>query len=117
MDGYKSLVPEFDSLYDEVQISYEARAYGVSTYEMRKRNQDADTCYGLSDTSQLFSCMEAKKWGLSERVYREREANATTCAPLDDEIKILDNIPKKQRRDHPFFIRAETCKRNVMLRP
>jgi hypothetical protein len=43
--SYKRLVPEYDPVYQEVEISYSARRYGVTTSEMRRREIDAEGCY------------------------------------------------------------------------
>jgi hypothetical protein len=117
---YRTLVPENDPTYDEVRISYEARSYGVTTSEMRQREEDAEQCYKLAPagTSQFLMCYEARMWGLSERVYRERQQKVSrACVLRDDEGKIIDAIPRRDRKDHPIWIRMESCVRNIMLHP
>ena len=44
-DSYRKLVPEYDPVYQEVEISYDARFHGVTTSEMRQRQNDAEQCY------------------------------------------------------------------------
>jgi hypothetical protein len=117
---YRTLVPENDPTYDEVRISYEARRYGVRTAEMRLREEDAEQCYKLRapGTSQFLTCYEARMWGLSDRVYQERQEKASrSCRLSDDEAKIVDAIPRRDRKDHPIWIRMESCVRGIMLHP
>jgi hypothetical protein len=59
-----------------------------------------------------FDCSQALLWGLSERVFRQRWENAQRCL-FDDREKVF-TLPKKDRRDHPLFIKWETCIRNIM---
>jgi hypothetical protein len=42
--SYTKLVPEYDPVYQEVEISYSARRHGVTTSEMRRREIDAEEC-------------------------------------------------------------------------
>jgi hypothetical protein len=107
--SYTKLVPEYDPVYQEVEISYSARRHGVTTSEMRRREIDAEECYKRKDS---FDCSQALLWGLSERVFRQRWENAQRCL-FDDREKVF-TLPKKDRRDHPLFIKWETCIRNIM---
>jgi hypothetical protein len=116
-DNYKKLAPEYDPVYQEVQSSYDARHYGVTTSEMRERERDAQGCFMRKDMNgwARWNCAEALRWGLSEGVYRERSGKKQECR-LDDDFKLLLAMPKKERRDHPLWVKWETCERNTMLR-
>ena len=114
---YKTLIPESDPVYEEIEISYEARQYGITTAEMRHRIQDTERCYNPNDMSRWLACNEAIRWGLSERVYEQRSQRTMQCALRDDESKVVDGIPKRIRRDHPIWIRMESCVRRIMLSP
>jgi hypothetical protein len=108
--SYEKLIPEYDPVYQEVQISYDARAFGVTTSEMRQRENDREGCERKHAT---YGC-QAILWGLSERVFGERVKKAQLCW-IDDDRKVLQAMPKKERRDHPLWIKRETCIRNIML--
>jgi hypothetical protein len=41
---YSKFVPEYDPVYQEVEIAYRARSYGVTTSEMRRREIAAQAC-------------------------------------------------------------------------
>ena len=43
-DNYTGLVPEIDAVYAEVEIARDARRYGITTSEMRQREQDEKSC-------------------------------------------------------------------------
>jgi hypothetical protein len=109
---YKTLVPETDPTYAEIEVSYRARRFGITTSEMRQRDKDAEQC---SLRERVGHCAESIRWGLSERVYRQRLFKSVTCLLNDEQMNILDLVPAKQVRDHPLIIENETCFRNVML--
>jgi hypothetical protein len=111
IDGrYSKFVPEYDPVYQEVEIAYRARSYGVTTSEMRRREIAAQAC----KKDEFDDCGEPILWGLSERLYRERSNKARGCW-LDEETSILQTLPKKGRRDHPLWIKREACIHNIML--
>jgi hypothetical protein len=114
VNNWTRLVPEYDPVYQEITTSYDARKYGVTTLEMRKRDSDAEGC-SKRKGAEYFSCAEAVRWGLSERVYVEREKQAEASCWHDEDHKFLLTIPTKERRDHPMWIKRETCVRNIML--
>jgi hypothetical protein len=114
LDDYTKLVPEIDPVYAEVEIARDARRYGITTSEMRQREQDAKSC----DRSRYATCSEAIRWGLSERVYVERKAKVdAACELSDEEGGKVDKTPFKLRSDLPSTIRLETCQRRIMLDP
>jgi hypothetical protein len=115
VNDWRMLVPEYDPVYQEITTSYDARSYGVTTLEMRKRESDAEGCSTRKDTKDYLTCREAIRWGLSERVYVERDKEARAVCRRDEDLKFLRTIPAKERLDHPVFIKRETCIRNVML--
>jgi hypothetical protein len=109
-----SLVPATDPVYEEVMIGFQARRYGITTSEVRRREKDVeDRC--LFDSTYI-TCGEAIRWGLSEPVYIEQETKANNfCLFSDGEQTILNATPTKLRPDLAFYIRKETCVRNMML--
>jgi hypothetical protein len=114
VNDWKRLVSEIDPLYQEIITSYDARRYGVTTLEMRKRDNDAEQLCSKRGV-QDFRCGEALRWGLSERVYLERDKQGRTICWHDEDQKLLLSIPTRERRDHPVLINRETCIRNMML--
>jgi hypothetical protein len=113
--SYRQLIPERDAVHQEIEISYDARRYGVTTSEMRRREIDAEQECDKRKGSDWYYCREALRWGLSQRVYREREEKARGCSLDDEDKKLLQAMPMKERRDHPLLIKRETCIRNIML--
>jgi hypothetical protein len=111
-NNWKRLVPEFDPLFQEVLTSYSARERGVTTSEMRQRAKDAEVCF---NSPAALHCIDAIRWGLTERVYLERNKRARAACWRDEDEKLLLTIPKKERKDHPLWIKRETCTRNIML--
>ena len=115
IDDYAKLVPEKDAVFQEIQIAYDARRYGLTTFEMRQRDLDAEGCWKIGRaTAEVTTCQEAIRWGLSERLYRERSAKAN-CEVGKAELRILEALPRDQWRDHPITVRHENCERSIML--
>lgn len=115
VNNWTRLVPEYDPVYQEISTSYDARNYGVTTVEMRKRENDVEQSCRKREGAGYFHCAEALRWGLSERVYLEREKQARASCWRDEDRKLLRDVPKKERRDHPVWIKRETCTRDLML--
>ena len=115
-DNIQTLVPGSDPTFDEVMISYRARAYSVDTAEMRRRDKNAEKCFVQfpNDLRHLI-CSEALAWGLSERVYNERNAKRSQCKLLDGEEDALKLVKQKEIWDHPLFLKREACIRRIML--
>jgi hypothetical protein len=114
VNNWTTLVPEYDPVYQEIETSYDARKYGVTTLEMRRRDNDAEQrCYDRS-IGNPYTCVEALRWGLSERVYLERDKQARSCW-RDEDVKLLITISARERRDHPVWIKREACIRATML--
>jgi hypothetical protein len=112
VNNWKRLIPESDPVWQEVQISYDARAHGTTTSEMRQRKKEAEVCYNYK-ADRALACIDAIEWGLTERVYIERNKQAQVC--FHDENQKLLRIPLKERRDHPVWIQREDCIRKIML--
>jgi hypothetical protein len=115
------IAPTVDPTYQEIEISYYARRYGVTTSEMRKRLQDMNSCMKLHFPNNS-NCIGPAVWGLSQRVHDERQKKVKTeCwyqehkMESDKDVETLFAIPRKARRDHPITIQRETCERNIML--
>ena len=113
VDDWTKLVPEYDPVHQEVEISYEARSHGVTMFEMRRRQLATEACH-KREGPRWSDCREALRWDLSEPEYRERSKRTSQCW-VDDDATILRSIPIRERRDHPLWIKKETCIRNVML--
>ena len=112
-DDWTTLVPEYDPVYQEIEISYEARSRGVTMFEMRRRELDAEVCH-KREGSDWSDCREALLWDLSEPKYRERSKQTSQCW-VDEDTMILQAIPVRERRDHPLWMKKEACIRKVML--
>jgi hypothetical protein len=117
----KRVVPAVDPTHQEIEMSFQARHYGVTTSEMRQRHQDMNNCEKLASPDNL-RCLGPAAWGLSVRVYEEREKKVKKeCwfqenkMESDKDVEALFAIPRKARPDHPITIRRETCERNIML--
>lgn len=117
---YKKLVPETDPVYAEIETARDARQYGITTSEMRQREQDTKSCdrFISTDISRWNLCTEAVRWGLSERVYRERQAkllDGGVCKISEEERETWEKTPRRLRSALPLVVRFETCKRDIML--
>src|SRR4029077_13875885 len=55
-----------------------------------------------SHHAQALDCIAAIEWGLTERVWH------------DEDVKLLQTIPLKERRDHLVWIEREACIRKIM---
>ena len=113
-DGIYKLVPKSDPLWDEIQTSYSARRYGISTDEYRRRDASANKC-ALED---YVFCTEAAKWGLSVDVYRSRDqVRSERCKFSDADMKLLQTIDKAGEpwRESAIIIKFEDCARAVMI--
>ena len=115
-DDYANLVPATDPVFQEIQIAYDARRYGVTALEMRQREQDAETCF-RRPSSEILTCQWAINWGLSERVYRERSAKTTACELGDEDSRVLLALLRGQHHDHPLVLKHEACVRKIMAGP
>jgi hypothetical protein len=114
-DDIKSIVPIRDAAFDDKEISYAAREYGISAAEMRSRMAMADTSCTHQRWYDRWDC--AIKWGLNEKLYSERGSQAADCSyPLGGEITTeLAKIKWSERRDHPLWLKYESCRRDIML--
>ena len=115
-EQYKKIIPEYDPVYEETEIAREARGYGLTTVEMRKRKQEAEnTCNGMSDWERSHDCHMAIRWGLSVGVYRERFQKTDVCYLSREERASLWLVPKRIRSENPLILREEDCIRDIML--
>jgi hypothetical protein len=110
----KNLVPTLDPTFDEIETSYDARKYGTNTAEMRIRERDRDSCE-VNGHANWFFCMLAAEWGLSNAVWEHRSKNTSQCELSDEEKRTLKLVKRKERRDHPLYLKHEACERNIML--
>jgi hypothetical protein len=116
----EKFIPVVDPVYQEIETSSQARRYGVTTLEMRKRLEDMRGC--IKAVPYNYNCIGSTVWGLSERIYIERERKVKSECWAEEhrlesekDVATLFAVPRKARRDHPITIRRETCKRNIML--
>jgi hypothetical protein len=120
---YEKLVSELDPTYEEIQVTLEARRYGVTTSEMRARKAEAERCpHELQkDGSISFDCDDAIKWGLSLDVYLRRVKETKKCWFSEnqywsnEERDTYNKTPQKSRNDLPFVLQREACIRNIMF--
>jgi hypothetical protein len=117
-----ALVPEQDPVYAEIVVASEARANGVTTSEMRRRDKAAEENCRNRDVDSYMVCWSALRWGLSEQDYVVRNAKSKRECWSDDKHRFgeaeqttIDKTPQKLKTELPFWIRRETCVRNVML--
>ena len=114
----ESLIPEKDPIFDEVTTNYDARKYGVSKVEMRRRQAEANSKCKLEtveDGRRHYSCEQAIYWGLSEGVYERRSKNRADSCPLSEaEKSLVDLVPARLRKDHAIWIKVEDCFRKAM---
>jgi hypothetical protein len=122
--NYRTLVPEYDPTFAEIEIAREARKYGITTFEMRKRQADAKMkrCDSSAAYQKSPDCEYSIYWGLSERVYHERNDKAQKECWFtnkqeysDNEDATLKRTPRKLRDNLPFVVRLESCQRTIML--
>jgi hypothetical protein len=113
-DSIYKIIPEHDPIFDEVVIATRAQKYGITSSEMRRRDENAKKC---SDNR----CREAIYWGLREQVYATRYAESKKQCWFSEKERFDEEKTKmfwrtltKKRLDLSFFIRFEDCTRNVM---
>jgi hypothetical protein len=119
-DEIYRLVPETDPTYDEIENAYEARRYGISVGEMRRRKsmvkQKCDPLFsGWDNRVRHARCEEAIYWGLDMATYeRVTKKGFPECESSENEVKIYSATDIKKRRDLPFYIKQEVCIRDGM---
>jgi hypothetical protein len=116
----EQIVPIRDPVWEEEGVSVDARKYGLTTTEMRKRDQRTKTCEKL-DRQMEGACKEAIKWGLSKETYEERDAKVKSQCWFDDKNRFspndelaFKNTPANERINQPFYLAWEKCVRGVM---
>lgn len=113
-DTYTKLIPLQDPLYQEMQISKDARTYAVTTDEMRRREAETDKCYNKGD--EWLTCLEAINLGLSTQVHHERISKADdVCEATEPELRVVSSLSQMELAQHPFPLKLEACKRKIML--
>lgn len=120
-DEIKKLVPETDPTYDEIDNAYDARKYGVSAEEIRRRKSIAkQKCKPLFSDNPgalglVMDCELAIYWGLDTASYQRAAKNGfPECSLSEDELKIYNATSIRKRRDLPSYIKLETCIRDGM---
>jgi hypothetical protein len=130
-DTYKTIIPERDPVYDELEASRQARQFGLSTDEYRRRDAEVDKCMSERISRSLTSNLQAKDkaygcqaiyWGLNEQVWSERTAKVQKFCRFSpaqvyssEELATLNKTPEKQRWELPFVQRVVSCQRTIML--
>jgi hypothetical protein len=109
-----NLVPATDAVFDEILVAHEARAYGVSTEEMRQRQKYADdNCARAAD---INSCEQPILWGLSNEVFTERSTDADAHCKMSDAGSLkVSELPVAMRWDSPVMVQHFNCMRGIML--
>jgi hypothetical protein len=116
----KGLVPETDPTYDEIDNAYDARRYGITAPELRRRKsmakQKCEPLYsGWESRTHRYACEQAIYWGLDIASYeRATKKGFPECVASDDDLKIYRATDVKKRRDLPFYIKQEACIREGM---
>jgi hypothetical protein len=117
----EKIVPEWDPVFDENGTSVRAGIYGITTAEMRQREQNAKTCSNVPAFDQ-GDCKEAIKWGLSFLVYLDRNEKSKKECWFDEKHRFNEQdektfwaTPTAERLDLPFSVRWQECQRDVML--
>jgi hypothetical protein len=113
--GYRDiyrLVPQRDPTFDEIEVAYDARWYGIDTAEMRRRAAAAESC-GIRD----LDCKMAAEWGLSMADYRDRWNRADAQCPRFSDVEgaVLKSVKRRDSRDHPIYLKREACVRKIMV--
>lgn len=123
-DTIKSLVPEQDMFYDELSTAKQARVYGLTTEEYRRRDAEGDErCFDhLSSTDETIwetiACKKAILWGLSVSVFKQRQVT------VDERCDQWENVTEEEWRawkaaghhgdEHPVFLDWQKCSISVM---
>jgi hypothetical protein len=117
----EQIVPVEDPVWDEHTVSVSARQIGLTTAEMRERDQRAKACEQDFDMVKEWKCKEAIRWGLSKETYEERDAKAKSQCRYDNENRFsptdelaFKGTPRNERINLPFVIAWEKCVRKVM---
>jgi hypothetical protein len=122
-DEIKAIVPPEDPIYDEIQVAYSARQYGITTEEYRKRDAAVyEACaHNFDDTLQnnkrYTLCHQAFYWGLSVFVFEKRiKGTDVKCKISEDEMSILKKADEDdgEWRSHPIAINRDKCIVNIM---
>jgi hypothetical protein len=115
-DDSEKIVPETDPTYDEIQTSLQARHFGITTSEYRKRESLTKSCYTYDSSGAMkanlaaYVCAQATRWGLSVTAYQSRSAKAeASCDYSESEKQLLEAIPRRDRISHPTVRRRDTC--------
>jgi hypothetical protein len=111
----RSLVPKLDPTYDEIETAYEARSFGIDTAEWRIRKSECSYDDIPPLPPGVSFCKPALSWGLSDSVAERRLKHLDHCQLSSDEKRELGMVPRRERRDHPLYLKREACIRNVML--
>jgi hypothetical protein len=117
-EDIKNLVPEHDPAYDEVLTSWNARRFGIDTTETRRRFKEKILCSSKKvdpGTAVDSDACEAILWGLSKSVYKDHWKRAAVCNLSNEEVHTLNLIRQRERRDHPLWMKKESCIRDIML--
>jgi len=112
----KNLVPETDPTYDEVENSYEARRYGISAAEMRRRKSLVNRRCTAFDERRALNCRDAVFWGIDLATYEGviLKLQFPQCRLTDEQTQTYQNTDFKTRRDLPFIVALEKCRQEAI---
>jgi len=120
-DALERLVPSSDPVIDEILASKQARVYGLTTAEYRRREQLVEARCGSGTYEELLDCSEPIMWGLEKAESNRRAALAKKAcwATPTEELSAAEsaeqaNTPVRQKADLPFLVKRRECYRKIM---
>jgi hypothetical protein len=112
------IVPKQDPLYNEAVVAHDARGYGLTTQEYRRRATASLSC-GPYTIPGLDDCSRAMLWGLSAQDYQDRNKQTQgVCQRESAEYwKLVSSgiVGTKGSWNNPIVLTFESCIRKVML--
>lgn len=90
------LIPQEDPVYAELQVQERAREIGISTTQLRQRNQWAlENCDVENDN--FLSCVYAEEWGLSISNYLQmRDESEQQCWEVRNRFDCMNRFMRQQ---------------------
>ncbi|MFZ0209255.1 MAG: hypothetical protein WAL59_24625 [Roseiarcus sp.] len=123
-DALERLVPSSDPVIDEILVSKQARVYGLTTAEYRRRDQLVEArcgSIGSGTYEEHLDCSEPIMWGLEKAesnrraVLAKKACWATPTQQLSAaESAEQENTPVRQKADLPFLVKRRECYSKIM---
>lgn len=112
-DEVYMLVPQHDSLMEEVYINSYAKLYGISIIEYRRRSAQANSCQ--IQQMAVLDCRSAARWGVSEDVFRSGKEKYDECVRIRQraeetlsKMKLSDRLASREEQS------MYECQRSVL---